>query len=170
MNHADLQIRPIDPGSPVEIEQVALRMRATLVEVLGEARGGAMYTHAWLVDRVHFHLDPQRSTGQVLLAEGALGAPIGHTIVRVEADEDGPPFGLISTTYVLPEARRTGVGLALLRAGEAWIRAQGLSLAITHTSATNHPLIALYTGCGYRIILAEPEEDMIRMGRSLGRV
>lgn len=63
-------IRPVEE---CEIEIIAERMRATLVEVLGEARGQAMYTMEWLRDRVCFHLDPARSTGAVLVAEEAGG-------------------------------------------------------------------------------------------------
>lgn len=37
-------IRPINPNSLPEIEQVASRMRLTLIEVLGEREGGSMYS------------------------------------------------------------------------------------------------------------------------------
>lgn len=139
-------IRPLDPASDAEIDLVAQRMRATLVEVEGEAAGGALYTLEWLRERVRQHLVPGAA---VLLLEAA-GAIAGHTIVRRETDGAGHAFGLISTTYVLPAARRQGHAAALLVAGEAWMQAQGLARSATWTSSTNTALIALYAAHGYR--------------------
>lgn len=47
---------------------------------------------------------------------------VGHTIVRVDAMPDGRRYGLVSTTYVDPAQRRSGIADALLERGEAWIR------------------------------------------------
>ena len=79
-------IRPIDPQSAREIELVASRMRATLMEVLDPARGEAMYTIEWLDDRVRQHLDG-RHVGAVFVAEDD-GEIVGHTIVRIEHDTE----------------------------------------------------------------------------------
>ena len=157
-------IRPLDPGRPGELELVAERMRETLVEVLGEERGAVMYTTAWLRERVRMHLDA--AVGAVWVAE-LDGAVVGHTIVRVETDDAGASFGLFSTTYVVPEARRRGLAQALLDEGEAWMRAMGLPVAATHTDEGNTPLIELYRRRGYRIVLRAPESGMIRLARSL---
>ena len=137
-------IRDLDPSRPAEVALVAARMRDTLIEVEGPARGAALYSLAWLEDRVRWHLDPAAVAGRVLVAEDAAGQRVGHTIFRVESPGDGA-FGLISTTYVLPAARRQGLADRLLGEAEAWLRARGLPRACTATSATNAPLIALVT-------------------------
>ncbi|MFZ5479621.1 MAG: GNAT family N-acetyltransferase [Myxococcota bacterium] len=146
-------IRPL--ASPAELDLVAARMRATLVEVLGEARGGSMYTMDWLRERARWHVDH----GAVLLAD-VDGAIAGHTIVREE-----PDGGLFSTTWVDPAWRRRAIGSALLLAGEGWMRARGLAAANTWTSSTNVPLIRLYERHGYAIV--ERGEEMVRLSRSL---
>lgn len=160
-----MSIRTLDPRSPSEIVLVAERMRRTLIEVLGEERGTAMYSMEWLRDRVGFHLDPARSDGQVFLAVDPGGEIHGHTIVRVERDDDGRRIGLFSTTYVVPARRRSGEASQLLRRGEEWMRERELPAAVTYTSETNAKLIALYEKHGYRIVLRSSE--MVRLHKRL---
>jgi GNAT superfamily N-acetyltransferase len=168
-------IRPLDPGAPAAADEIALvarRMHLTLVEVLGEARARELYDDAGLRARVHWHLDlgtdlepgPGRRA-RVLLSEDERGAITGHAIVRVEP-VDGREVGLFGTTYVDPGRRRAGVASALLRAGEEWMRARGMTEAVTYTDAANAPLQRLFERHGYT---AEPvEEHWVRMRRSLG--
>jgi GNAT superfamily N-acetyltransferase len=143
-----IHIREIDPASESEIGLVAQRMRDTLVEVEGEETGTALYSMQWLRDRVRWHLE-EGVVAKVLLAIDASGEIVGHTIVRREVDEKGEPFGLVSTTYVVPDARRSGVAEELLRAGEKWMQDLSLGSSSTWTSLTNTKLIALYEKHGY---------------------
>ena len=162
--HPERRLRALVADDADAIALVALRMRRTLMEVVGEEEGAAMYSMEWLVDRVHFHLDPQRSTAVVYVMEDPSGI-LGHTIVRVDATEEGEPVGLISTTYVDPPSRRLGIADALLEAGEQWIQAQGLGAAMTHTSAKNEKLIRLYQKHGYAIVKESP--PFVRLYRRL---
>jgi len=143
-------IRPIAPGSDEEIAWVASRMRATLVELLGEQRGGGMYSTEWLRERVRFHLDPAQCEGGVFVAVVAEGLA-GHTIVRRETWEDGSTFGLFSTFWVEPGHRRSGLASRLVASGERWMRERGLTVFRTWTDPGNAPLIALMGGLGYAI-------------------
>ena len=136
-------LRDIDPNSEAEIALVAERMAATLVEVEGQA----LYDRDWLIERVRWHLN--RKDARVLLSIDAAGAIVGHTIFRIEQQDDGQRFGLVSTSYVVPAARRQGYADAFLREAEAWFRAKQLPLAASWTSATNTPLIALYMRHGF---------------------
>lgn len=159
------RIRPLDPSSAAEIDLVAGRMRETLVEVLGDARGTALYTMDWLRDRVRWHLDPEKTTARIFLAELAGGHVAGHTIVRVDRDDDGRPIGLFSTTFVEPASRRLAIATSLVRCGEAWLTERGMTVLVTDTSRTNTKLIRLFEKHGYRIVLAV--EDMVRLARTL---
>jgi GNAT superfamily N-acetyltransferase len=169
----DIEICPLDAGCSVYVKLVASGMRETLMEVLGEQRGREMYTLDWLHERVCWHLDASRSCAVVLLAmdrhrdEKANHAEdvFGHTIVRVEQDDDGQTFGLFSTTFVVPVLRRIGLAARLLDAGEAWIRAQGLTRAATDTSQTNTKLIHLFETRGY--VVEFQSEEMLRLSKSL---
>jgi GNAT superfamily N-acetyltransferase len=170
-------VRPIDPRSASEIEIVAARMRETLVEVLGAARGGSMYSMEWLRDRVRFHLDPTRSTGEVFVAvdqratdprsRSVDDAIVGHTIVRVELEESGASIGLFSTTYVVPARRRSGVASALLERGETWMRERGQTRAATYTDSANGRLVDLYRKHGYRV--GDEQEQMVKLEKRLRR-
>ena len=148
------------------VARIATRMRLTLVEVLGAARGEAMYSLDWLEARVRWHLDRQPEAAAVL---GAFvgGDLVGHTLVRIEAGADGVDHGLFSTTYVDPAHRRGGVAGALLDAGEDWMRSRALRRSVTYTDADNAKLIALYRGRGYGL---HPEADhFVRLQRPLER-
>lgn len=143
-----MNIRPINPADENEIKLVAERMRATLVEVLGEKKGGEMYTMEWLIDRVKFHLDRESCDGEVFVAEYNEEI-VGHTIVRYELDHRERPFGLFSTIYVIPQARKTQVAMALIAEGEKWFAARDLTCFRTHTDEHNGPLIRLFQRAGY---------------------
>ncbi len=159
-----MALRDIDPRSDGEIALVAERMGATLIEVEGQA----LYGMGWLIERVRWHLD--RADARVLLGIDAAGAIVGHTIFRIEQD-DGQRFGLVSTSYVIPAARRQGYADAFLQAAEAWFRAQQLPLAATWTSSTNTPLIALYARHGFAEDRHGPNEltgtMMVRLAKRL---
>ncbi len=137
-------------------------MRETLGEVLGEERGEAMYSLAWLEDRVRFHLEPSR-TAAVFVVETEEQV-VGHTIVREES-EDGELYGLFSTIFVLPDHRRREVARALVTHGEDWMRDKGLVRAATNTSSTNEKLIRLFEGQGYTIVLRV--DNMVHLSRAL---
>jgi len=145
------------------IHLVATRMRHTLEEVLGRKRGAAMYDHAWLVDRVRQHLDGRLDGGAGRLAWHG-GELVGHVLLRTERDEHGL-FGLFSTIWVQPSARRQGVAGALIGAGEAWHRAQGLTRHATYTAHDNHRLHALFGKHGYRC--SAPRGEMVILSREV---
>jgi len=159
-----ITIRRIDPGDVRQIDTVADRMRATLTEVLG-AEGFSMYSLDWLRERVRWHLKPEECTGSVLLAQARAGEVIGHIILRVEDASSLMPLGLISTIYVDPPFRRSGVAQALLDAGEAWLVRERAATLATDTSETNTPLIQLFEKRGYKINFRSPEKRMIRLSR-----
>jgi GNAT superfamily N-acetyltransferase len=153
------RIRPIDAANVAEIQLVAQRMRQTLIEVLGEARGSAMYSLTWLEQRVRWHLDSHETVGEVFLAETLDGAIVGHTIVRVDKDDAGAPIGLFSTIYVDPAFRNGGVAKQLLTCGEAWMVRRALPRAVTYTDADNIKLQNLFIARGY--IMKEMPDDFV---------
>lgn len=146
----EVEIRELDRGADEMIDLIARRMHLTLVEVLDEARAKALYSHDELIDRVRWHLEdvPGRRAA-VYVSATTDGEISGHTIVRAE-EEEGDFIGLFSTTYVDPKHRHAGIGSALLRRGEEWMRAQGLTNACTYTDRDNSKLLALYENLGYR--------------------
>jgi len=167
------RLRPLDPESAAEREWVALGMHLTLVEVAGEA-GGEEYPLAWTRARLAAFLDPAQHTAQVYLAVGdGPGAGTdeiaGHTILRIDSHPSGRRFGLFSTTYVRPDARRHGLADRLLERGEQWIRERGLDEAATWTSSANVKLIRLYEKHGYAITDSgmNGEHRMVRLTKAL---
>ncbi len=153
-----LRVEALAGDDEAAVAEVAARMRATLVEVLGEARGGAMYTREWLEGRVRQHLRPDAAVFLALAGD----ARLGHTIVREEVDEAGARFGLFATTYVDPASRRLGVARALLDRGEAWMRGRGLVASATYTDRDNEKLIRLFESRGYALEPAENDMVILR--------
>lgn len=152
-----MMIREIDPTSDAEIALVAQRMRETLIEVEGQERGANMYSMPWLEDRVRWHLNPANIRAKVMLAIASDGEIVGHTIFRIET-ADSAPFGLISTSYIVPHARRSGWAAKFLEQAHHWFRSKDISTCCTWTSSTNIPLISLYRKFGYQIVEHGPND------------
>ena len=164
-----IQTRDLSPDANEEIALVAERMRATLIEVEGLEEGSNLYTLDWLRDRVRWHLDRSNTNGRVVLAVEDDGTIVGHTILRME-NGDGA-FGLVSTTSVIPAARRRGVATTLLALAETWFRSQGAGACGTWTSPTNAPLIELYVRHGYHQVDEGPNDlnaaPMVKLAKPL---
>jgi len=157
-------VLPLHPHSD-ELSMVAERMRATLIEVLGQPQGASLYDIPWLLDRARSHVDG-RLPGAIFIArQDGSGAHVGHIIVREEHDADGR-YGLVSTIYVVPDHRHLGAATTLLAAAHGWFEARGLARTATDTSQTNVPLIRLYERHGYEIVFRSEEKKMVRLGRN----
>jgi len=165
-----MQIRATRASSDREIDLIASRMRLTLIEVLGEEAGTSLYTMEWLRERVRFHLDPQQCVAAVYVAESDTGEILAQTIVRIEparpceASQSPEEYGLVSTIYVVPEARRSGIAERLLAQAESWMGEQGLRRAATNTGQHNQKLIRLFEKRGYTISL---RSEMVQLSRAL---
>ena len=160
MENKTIQIRPIDRFSTAEIELVASRMRLTLEEVLGKDKGQSMYSIDWLINRVQQHINGELD-GEVFLSLNSTGVITGHTIVRVDSDENETPFGLFSTIYVIPADRKHTIASQLINYGELWMREKGLSKFSTYTSTTNIKLINLFRKRGYEIAGKDNQKNMV---------
>jgi ribosomal protein S18 acetylase RimI-like enzyme len=159
------RIRDLDKSSMDEIELVASRMRLTLIDVLGEERGGSMYSAEWLRNRLLWHLDPQSTTARVLLAEGEKGPIAGHAIGRMEREGENDAYGYFSTLYVEPGARGGGIGSQLVEAMMDWFAEIGMPKVVYNTASSNLRLIRLFERQGFVITLAEGE--MVQLSRAL---
>ena len=144
---------------------MAQRMRQTLIEVLDEETGNSMYTMDWLIKRVQWHLDPTEVVAQVFVAENEQGDVIGHTIVRIDSDDDDIAIGLFSTTYVDSASRRFGVAKMLLKQGEEWMRQQEMAVAVTYTDRDNVKLQNLYLTHGYE--MSEMPKRFVKLAKPL---
>ena len=70
-------------------------------------------------------------------------------MVRAVLDEQSPQAAYVISMWVAPEARRQGIGSALLDAVVQWARAQGLTRLLLDVGEANAPAIALYTRKGF---------------------
>jgi GNAT superfamily N-acetyltransferase len=150
------KIREIARENPAEVQLVATRMRQTLIDVLGEEKGGCLYTMDWLVERVLWHLNPECATAKVFLAENREAHITGQAIARIERENERP-YGYFSTLYVEPESRRLGVATNLMLRVEDWFREMAMPRIVYNTAETNAKLIGLFEAHGFRITLRESE-------------
>lgn len=162
-------LRDLDASRDAEVRLVAERMRATLVDVLGAERGGALYTMEWLIERVRWHLDPNRTVARVVLAEHE-GVVVGHAIARTERGEGGAAFGYFSTVYVVPAFRKRGVATTLMSEVERWLASMGMPRIVYNTATHNERLLRLFARHGYRVTATEGEMVQLTKPLSPARV
>lgn len=162
-----MNIREIDPKSDEEVNLVAERMRQTLVDVLGEEKGGSMYSMEWLQARVRWHLDKKNTTAKVLVSENAVGHITGQAIARIEFGGDGVPYGYFSTIFVEPESRGCGIGTAFLNWIERWFVDLQLPKIVYNTAESNSRLIKLFCEHGYSV--TDVQSEMVQLTKLLLR-
>ena len=85
----------------------------------------------------------------VLVAEGADGTPLGFISLIVGKDVVGAARGHVADLAVVADARRIGVGTALMEAGEAWAREHELPALSLDVWSSNTRALAFYRRLGY---------------------
>ena len=90
--------------------------------------------------------DPRSS---VLLAQAEDGTPLGFISLKVTNDVAGNERGHVADLAVSQDARRTGVGSALMHAGETWAQDRGLPVLSLDVWATNEGALGFYRRLGY---------------------
>jgi GNAT superfamily N-acetyltransferase len=160
-----IHIREIDRNSNEEITLVAARMRQTLIEVLGEEKGTALYSMDWLMDRVRWHLDREQTQAKIFLIETNSREIAAHAISRVESDEKSVSYGYFSTIYVEPKSRNRGFAKALLHHVESWFSDIGMPKVVYNTAENHSKLIKLFESHGYQI--THRESDMVQLTKTL---
>lgn len=91
----------------------------------------------------------QNPQSAVLVAEGADGARLGFISLKMSQDAVGTARGHVADVAVAADARRTGVGTALMRAAEAWARDRGLPALSLDVWSTNERALTFYRRLGY---------------------
>lgn len=91
----------------------------------------------------------QDTRSTVLVAEGADGAPLGFISLKLGEDIVGVARGHVADLAVTADARRIGVGTALMRAGEGWARDRGLPALSLDVWSTNERALRFYRRLGY---------------------
>ena len=125
------------------------------------------FLHPWSRELVERELD--HAWSQLLLAEDGPGGPVvGYIVFWLVHDE----VHVLNVASAL-EARRRGVGRALMEAAEEEGRRRGARLSTLEVRRSNAPAIALYLALGYRQVgvrpnyYAEEREDAIVMVKQL---
>lgn len=63
-----------------------------------------------------------------------------------------PEYGYVSSVYVIPEARRSGVLTSLLRQAEKWCRDRGLTEMRLHSGSDNALSNATWDALGFAVV------------------
>nr|WP_149194865.1 aminoglycoside 6'-N-acetyltransferase [Luteimonas suaedae] len=94
---------------------------------------------------------PGRAAG--FLAVGADGAALGFAEATIRVDyvngTRSSPVGFLEGWYVVPAARRDGIGRALVAAVEDWTRQQGCAELASDTWIDNAPAERAHAACGF---------------------
>ena len=97
---------------------------------------------------------PPTGRHATFVAEGDGGHVCGFIELSLRDVAEGcasSPVGYIEGWYVDPEARRSGIGRALVREGEAWARAKGCTEMASDTQLENTGSEAAHVALGYAV-------------------
>ena len=83
-------------------------------------------------------------------------ATIARNTPGCEMLEERGDLGVLWDLRVAPDARRRGIGQALVTAAEEWALAEGLQEMKIETQNVNAAACRLYARCGYRLAEAHP--------------
>jgi len=106
----------------------------------------------------HGHEIEQFFTGQaieplaVLIADDGMAGPIGIAELSIRSNAEGcrtNRVAYLEGVFVVPEARRRGVGKKLVEAAEGWARAQGCGEFASDTAPSNSVSVALHRAVGF---------------------
>lgn len=142
----EIHIRSMQPSDKGFILRLAPRFVAVGVPPWRDAARALGFHQETTVEVV----TAQGSDTAVFVAEDAAGAPLGFIHMTGSGDFlTGEPQGYISAIAVTEEAEGSGVGKALMAAGEAWAREQGYRVLALDTFAMNTRGRAFYQRLGY---------------------
>jgi ribosomal protein S18 acetylase RimI-like enzyme len=98
-----------------------------------------------------------------LVAEDGCGAVVGFALARIAPAQPGSRAGVLTDLYVEPEARRAGVGQALVHEAAARLAQAGLDHVELEVDASNSIARAVYARWGFheqRLTLVAPLEPL----------
>jgi aminoglycoside 6'-N-acetyltransferase I len=133
-------VRPVDPSDT----EAWLRMRCALWPDGSEAEHRGEIT-AFLGGNA-------REPAAVFLAEDDGGRPLGIVELSIRPCAEGcltNRIGYLEGWYVVPEARRHGVGRALVEAAQEWARGEGCTELASDTQPDNAASIAAHRSLGF---------------------
>lgn len=111
---------------------------------------GSREEHRTEIDQFFAH--EIREPQAVLVAEDGDGSILGFAELSIRSHAEGcrtDRIAYLEGWYVAPEARRRGVGRALIRACEDWGRAQGCTEFASDAAAGNDVSIAAHLATGF---------------------
>jgi len=105
-----------------------------------------------LAEASAFFREPDSRLEAVLVAERSPEGIVGFSELSLRPyaeDCSTSPVGFLEGWYVVPEARRSGVGGALVAAAEEWARQKGCSEFASDTQYDNQVSIAAHRALGF---------------------
>ena len=97
----------------------------------------------------------RRADAEVFIAEREDGSVAGFVEVGARGYADGcetAPVGYVEAWYVDPDVRRTGIGRALLEAGENWARNRGYREMASDAEIGNDVSLSAHQRSGYQVV------------------
>jgi ribosomal protein S18 acetylase RimI-like enzyme len=138
-----MEIRPVRADEWQAHRAIRLRALGSDPDAFGET-----LTHALTEDDAAWQRRAARLDGMAFVAVADDGRFVG--MANGGPAPDHPEFAAIYGMWVAPEARRQGVGGALLEAVEGWAREAGYDHIGLGVTTTNEAAIRLYASKGYR--------------------
>lgn len=133
----------------MEIRLVRPADRAEWVRLRDLLWPGSRGDHEVEIEKFFAEPDDTLATFVVARPDGRLGGFIELGQRKYAEGCRSSPVGFIEGWYIDADLRRQGWGAALVRAGEHWARAQGLTELASDTEINNELSIAAHQALGY---------------------
>jgi len=147
-------IRPLDPRSEQELDQVCVFSLMTLWESRPEMRvdPSTLPQFGFDAHRGIILAGVDNPQHQYLVARDPEGRLAGHSIVIVRQTDEGTRYGYLWSRYVLPRFRRQGLARAFLHRNLDWLRQRTAAFAEVHVHVDNDGLRRLFESEGFRVV------------------
>ncbi|MBT6325314.1 MAG: GNAT family N-acetyltransferase [Bdellovibrionales bacterium] len=154
----DFYIRVIDKESDSELSLVTKRTMDTVLETIPEFEGSediarkAFPNFSFIEMKKMIKKDFDNKNHRLLLAiSNKTNEILGHAIFSLKTDDNDKKYGFCFSRYVIPEARKIGIGSLLLKEQEIFWKNNHAEYIIAHTHQKNVKLQNLFLKHDYKM-------------------
>jgi GNAT superfamily N-acetyltransferase len=139
-------------GSAADIEAIAIPFNNHIAEVQSKAPSFSTFRNESLAVQRADWIETLEDPSAAYFVIEREGSPIGHSLLYAPEGNLGDPADALqlASTVIVPSARGSGIGVALINHVLNWARAQGFGSLVTNWRVTNLQASRFWSAAGWR--------------------